>query len=86
MVGKGGIGTDENIVFDGDAVPQLHAALDRHAIADTHIAFEERLIANHAVRADDSAWQHVGKRPDSGSTADRGALYNRRVVPKEPWL
>ena len=84
IVGERRIGADENIVFDGDSVPELHTALDRHSVADMHIVFDERLIADIAVRADDSAWQHVGKRPDPGSTTDRGALHNRGVVPKEP--
>jgi hypothetical protein len=51
------------------------------------IVFDERLIANITVRADDSAWQHVGKRPDAGPEADRGALYDGGRVPKERrWL
>jgi hypothetical protein len=52
-----------------------------------HIVFDERVIADITIRADDSAGQHVGKRPDPGSAADRGALYNGGRVPKElGWL
>ena len=55
IVGQGRIGADENIVFDGDSVPELHAALDGRTVADPHLVFDERVMANITVRADDSA-------------------------------
>jgi hypothetical protein len=35
------------------------------------------------LTTDDSAWQHVGKRPDPGSAADHGDLYDGGRVSKE---
>jgi len=65
IVGEGGVGAHEHIVFQGDSVPDLDAALDGDAISEAHIVLDERMVADVAGGADHSAGQDVGKRPDA---------------------
>mgnify|MGYP000256354291 CR=1 FL=1 len=53
VVGEGGVRTDEDVVLQRDAVPQLDAALDRDAVAHDDLVLDEAMGADIAVAADD---------------------------------
>ena len=64
VVGKGRIGSDEYIVFQGDPVPNLDAALYRYPIADQDFVFDKDMIANIAIFANHRPGQNMHKSPD----------------------
>jgi hypothetical protein len=59
------VGTDEHVVGDAKAIPQLDAALDRHAVADHDIVFDEDVIADVAVLSYGRAGKDVREGPDT---------------------
>jgi hypothetical protein len=63
VVGERRVRPDKNIGLKGNAVPDLNAALDGYTIPHRDIILDECVIANVAVRADSSPWQHVGEGP-----------------------
>ena len=63
-------GTDEDVVLDAHAVPELDAAFHRDAIADDDVVLDERVVADVAVGADARPGQHVRERPDARARAD----------------
>src|SRR6476620_9234863 len=66
IVGEGGIGTDENVIAQTDAIPELYAAFHRDAIAHDHVVFDEHAIADIAIATDLRSGEDVGKGPDPG--------------------
>ena len=74
IVGKSGVGADEDVVFERDALPQLHAAFQRDAMAHHRAAFNKRVIAEIAIGADARAREHMREGPDPRAGADVGAL------------
>jgi hypothetical protein len=52
-------------VFQTNAVPDLNATFDGHAIADNHIIFYKNVVADVAVRSYACAWQNMCKCPDA---------------------
>jgi hypothetical protein len=75
IVGKSRIRSDKNVVFERDAVPHLHSALNCHTIADYRAAFDKSVIANIAIGADSRTGEHMRKRPDAGTRPDVGRLH-----------
>ena len=58
------IGADEDVVVDAQPVPELHAALDRDAVADHDIALDEHSVTEVAISPDHGTREHVDERPD----------------------
>ena len=80
VVGEGRVGTDEDVVLEAHAVPQLDAALDGDPVADDDVVLDEDVVADVAVGADDAPGEHVGERPDARAVADVLALAERLRV------
>jgi hypothetical protein len=74
IIGERGVGADEYVVLDANAVPQMDAGLDRDPIADQDIAFDEGVGADVGIRSDLGAFENIGECPDSGSLPDLTAL------------
>ena len=75
IVGECGVGTDEDIVFQRDAIPDLHAALDGDSVTDDDVVLNEYAVTNIAVGADAGAREHMGKGPNPSASSDVLALY-----------
>lgn len=73
VIRKGDIGADEDIIADSQAIPKLNPILDRDAIANDHIAFDEAMRADNAIHSHhrrlkyDSELRDSGTRPNSRS-------------------
>ena len=74
VVGESCIRTDENVILNLYAVPQLHSGLDGNAITETDVILDEHAIADIAICTDPRSWQHVGEGPDTRAGTDLGAL------------
>src|SRR4051794_16585626 len=74
IIGEGRVRADEHVVLEPQAVPELDSALDRDPIAQHYVIFDEGVVADVAVAAQDRARQHVGKRPDASARTDVAAL------------
>ena len=72
---------DEDVIFYGDSIPKINAALKSHTISQTNVALDECMVADITVLSDGCAGDHMGKCPDSRSLADRNAFINQR-----PWV
>ena len=70
IIGESHVGPDEHIVFEPDAVPQLHTALDGDTITDNDVILYEYVIAHITVRTDYRTRQDVGEGPDTRRAAD----------------
>jgi hypothetical protein len=64
------IRTDEDIVFDPDAIPQLDAALDRDPVSDADVILYETMAADVAVFSDDRLRQYNAILPHPGCLGD----------------
>jgi len=64
----------KDIVFYPEAIQSCTPLLDRHAIADQDVVFDEYVVANVAVAAYCRLGQDVGERPDACTGADFGRL------------
>ena len=51
VVRESGVGAHEDILFQRDPIPKLHATLDGDSIADNHIVLDEGVIAYIAIGA-----------------------------------
>src|SRR5690349_2557437 len=80
VVGKSSVGTDEDVILDGDPVPKLHPAFNRGPIADHYVVFYETVVANVAIGADSRAWENVSERPYPRPFPDFLAFYQRLAV------
>jgi len=69
VVGERGIGAHEDVVFERDSVPQLHAGLDRDSVAHADIALDEDAVTYIAVLTDDRSLQDVSEGPNPGPVA-----------------
>jgi ion channel POLLUX/CASTOR len=70
VVGERRVGSDEDVVADSQAVPELHAALDGDPVAQHHVVLDEDAVADVAVGAEHRAREHVCERPDAGTRPD----------------
>ena len=75
VVGKRGVGTNEHVVADAQAIPQLHPALDRDAVTNHYVVLDQAVRADIAVTADPGAGQDDDKLPDAGAGTDGLRLY-----------
>lgn len=80
VVGERDVRADEDIVLDAQAIPELHPALDRGAVADDHIVFDENLRADVAVTADPGPGQDDDELPEGAARADPGGVHIRSGV------
>jgi hypothetical protein len=67
IVDKCGVWTDENVVLDLDAIPQIHTTLNRYPITEFHVVLDEAVSIDIAVTADFCSWQYDSILPDSGA-------------------
>ncbi len=79
VVCKSHVWSDENIVFDPQSIPELHATLDGDVIADHNVILDKHVRADVTVGADLCARQYHAKLPDARTfrqwfacTSDRG--------------
>lgn len=79
IVGKSSGRTDEDVIFNGDAVPEKNTTLNGHTISNSNPAFDESVIANIAVFSDSRAGQQMGEGPDPRALADRSAFFDYRL-------
>ncbi len=70
VIRKRGIRSDEDVVFDSHAIPELNSAFYSDAITDLHTTFDEGVIADVAVRADPGPFDDVRKGPNPCARAD----------------
>jgi hypothetical protein len=70
VVGKNCVWPDEDIILNHQAIPKRDAAFDRDPIAYAHITFDEGLVTDIAIAANDRARQYMHKCPYSCATAD----------------
>ena len=59
------LGPTKDVIPQSDTIPQLGAALQRHAVPYHDIVFDEHVIANVTISSDPRAGQNMRKRPDS---------------------
>ena len=74
---------DEDVIPDGQAVPEKDAAFDRHPVAHANFSLDERVIANIAIFSNNRPAHNVGKRPHPRSPADRNPFINERLRMRE---
>ena len=74
VVGKGRVGTHENVVLEFDPIPDLDAVLDHYAIPHHRSLLDEALTAEIAVPSDNSSTHHMGQGPDPSSGPHRIAF------------
>jgi hypothetical protein len=72
VIGERCVGPDKNIVAHPQAVPQLHATLDRDAIPNENVVFDQAVRANVAVDPDLGTRQHNDELPDARADTNRG--------------
>jgi hypothetical protein len=72
IIGKGGIGSDEDVIADAQAVPELNPAFDGDTVADDDIIFNEDVGTDVAVRSDSGLGEHDDKLPDAGAVSNVG--------------
>lgn len=80
VVGEGHIRPDKYMVTHPQGGPQLHAALDRHAVADDHIVLDQSAGAYIAVLPNLGARQQDDELPDSRAGANGSGLNIRQGV------
>lgn len=80
VVVEGHIRPDKYIVTHPQAVPQLHATLDRHAVADDHIVFGQAVGTYIPVLLDLGTRQHDDEFPASRAAANSRGLDIRQGV------
>jgi hypothetical protein len=76
VIGKGSIRADENIIFQGHAVPNLDSTLHRDRVPNLYIILDKDPVTNIAVGPDNRSGKNVRKSPNPGSLADMGGLAN----------
>lgn len=74
IVGEGHIGTDENIVFNAQPVPQLNTRLNRNPVANDDIVFDKHMCADVAIGTNAGTGQDDNELPNAGVGADVGGL------------
>jgi hypothetical protein len=70
VVGEGDVGANEDVVLDSQAVPELHARLNRDAVADDDVVLDEDVGADVAVGTDAGVGEDDDELPDAGVGAD----------------
>jgi hypothetical protein len=79
VMGKESTGSDKDIVFHGDSIPKVNAALQGHPVAQNDLILDENVVADVAVFSDPGAWQYVGKGPDARARAYDSSRINERL-------
>jgi hypothetical protein len=77
VVGERGIGSDEYIVVDANAIRHAYAAANPDAVADYRRFLDERVIAEIAIRSHAGARQDVRECRHSRSVPDRHRFAQR---------
>src|SRR5262245_7224857 len=77
VIRKRNVWTDKGIVLERNPVPELHAALYGHPVADTHVILDEDMIADVAIGPDYRTGQDMGESPYGGSGASPGGFDDR---------
>ena len=77
IVGEGYVRSDEDVILQRQAVPELNAAFDRDAVADDDLVLDEAMRADVPVAADDGARQDHHVLPDASAFADLLRLHVR---------
>jgi len=67
VIGESDPRSNEYVAFNGDAIPNQAGVLHRHAVANVSATFDEYMVADVAVCANDRAWQDVDEGPNSGA-------------------
>ena len=66
VVGERHIGSNEDIILKGHAIPELNATFNRDAISDNDVVLNKNMRADIAVSTDLSATQYDAELPDMG--------------------
>lgn len=74
VIRESGVGADEDVIPDAQAVPELHAVLDGDPIAHHHVILDEAVGADVAIPADAGGRENDDILPDTGSLPDMGRL------------
>ncbi len=83
IVCEGCIRSDENVVFEGDALPQLHAALVSNSVSEGDVALDENVVADIAVLSDHDIWENMRECPDIRACPDLRPWFNNRFLMNE---
>ena len=67
IVGEDNVGTNNNVIANGHAVPDHAAVPNCDAISEGHSAFDIGVIADLAVTLDDRSLHHMTIRPNTRS-------------------
>jgi hypothetical protein len=67
IVGECGVWTYEHVILDREAVPELHTAFDRHAIAYDHEIFYENSIADVAITSQFRSREYMTESPNASA-------------------
>jgi hypothetical protein len=70
VVGEGGVRADEDIVFKGDAIPELYTAFNGDTVAYSYFVLDEHVVADVTFTADYGPREDVGEGPHAGSPPD----------------
>lgn len=73
-------GPHKDVVLQHQAIPQIHAALQGHAVSKAHHTFDKSVITDVAVFANHSPAQDMSKGPDACPRADGGTGVNDRLL------
>ena len=80
VVGEGDVGTDENVVLDAQAVPELNAGLHCDTVADDDVVLDEHVRADVAVGADAGVGEDDHELPDFSIRPNTRRLHFRKSV------
>ncbi len=70
IIGKGDVGSYEDVVLNTQTIPELNAGFDRNTVPDEHIVLDENVGTDVAVGSDAGAGEDYDKLPDAGVGAD----------------
>lgn len=70
IVGEGGVGTDEDVVFNTHTVVQGNTIFYGYPITDNHIILDETVRTNITIGTDLSLWKNDNELPNRGVGAD----------------
>ena len=85
VVGEHGVWTKKHVIAHVHVLPDADSILDRDVIADRDAALDKSMIADIAMRADTDVLQHVSKRPDARTFANRVG-FDQRFLVDEWWF
>ena len=83
VIGKGHVWSNEDIIFQLDSIPDLHAGLDGDSVANHHIIFDETMRTDIDILANNGAGQHDDILPDATAGPDVFGLHLRCFMDKD---